>query len=319
MAQLDAAAGSEVDTDTTAPDTSEAVDTTPTDNPADALYADDQPQAEPEDDEEQPLDDEEEADNEAEAVLAPASLKPEEKEQFAQLPPEAQRVFSEVLARRDRETQQGLESARSAQRDAERAAADQVAQTQRDFAARAEQLIAAFHPQPPEPPPPYLAEQNPQQYLILQARYLSDQRAYEQDVSTYNQLIGKVGGMSASSEQHFAARSDEELQQEISKLRSIPEFADEQQRPEFLQQVTDFAVELEFTPEEISALNAKHVMALHKARQWKHKAEKWEAHVKKRNERPRTVNQRFAAAPAGNAGTRQSAPTDPLKALYPND
>jgi hypothetical protein len=309
--QLDeAGAGSEVDIDATAPDTSEAVTADETQSPADALYPEDQPPAEPEDDEE-PLqeDDDEEADEEAEAINAPASLTPEEKERFAQLPLEAQRFATETLARRDRETQQGLESARSAQREAERTAADQVAQTQRDSAERYRNLIQAFQP---TPPPAELARRDPTAFLIEKAQY-------DEDIQQFNALVGQIDGMSQQATQHFEQRDQAWMQEQVSQLRSIPEFADDAKRPEFQRQIGEMGKELGYSDDELANVSAKDIFAINKARQWKLKADKWDGHQKKRNERPRAVGGKFASAPVGNAGTQKSAPIDPLKALYPND
>lgn len=311
MAQLDAAAaGSEVDIDATAPDTSEAEAEQTTQTPAEALYADDQPQAD--EDAEQPdaeESDDDEAEEEAEAINAPASLTPEEKEQFAQLPPEAQRVFSETLARRDREIQQGLESARSAQRDTERTAADRIAQTQRDFAQRAERLIAAFAP---TPPPAELARQDPTAFLIQKAQY-------DEDIQQFQALVGQIGGINQQASQHFEQRDQAWMQEQFNQLRSIPEFADDAKRPEFQRQIGEMGKELGYSDDELANVSAKDIFAINKARQWKLKAEKWDAHQKKRNERPRAVGGRFSAAPVGNAGTQQSGQKSAAEILYPND
>lgn len=311
MAQLDeAAAGSEVDIDATAPDTSEAEAEQTTQTPAEALYADDQPQT---DDDTEQLDadesDDDEAEEEAEAVNAPASLTPEEKERFAQLPPEAQRVFSATLARRDREIQQGLESARLAQREAERTAADQVAQTQRDFASRFENLIKAFQPTPPSPD---LARTDPATYLYAKAQF-------DEDIQQFQALVGQVDGLKQQSSQHFEQRDQAWMQEQFNQLRSIPEFADDAKRPEFQRQIGEMGKELGYSDEELANVSAKDIFAINKARQWKLKAEKWDAHQKKRNERPRSVGGKFASAPVGNVGMRQSGAKSAADLLYPND
>lgn len=312
MAQYseDTAAVAEAQVDQTAPDDSQAELTTETQNPADALYPEDQPQAEPEDDEEQlQEDDDEEADEEAEVINAPASLTPEEKERFAQLPPEAQRFATETLARRDRETQQGLESARSAQREAERTAADQVAQTQRDFASRFEGLIKAFQP---TPPPPDLARSDPAAYLYAKAQF-------DEDIQQFQALVGQVDGLKQQSSQHFEQRDEAWMQEQFSQLRSIPEFADDAKRPEFQRQIGEMGKELGYSDDELANVSAKDIFAINKARQWKLKAEKWDAHQKKRNERPRAVGGKFASAPVGNAGMQKTGTKSAADLLYPND
>lgn len=300
-----AAAVAEAEVAQTAADNSQSTnDTSQVDETAEqALYEDDQPEG----DELDELQDEDEA---PEPVEAPASLKAEEKEQFAQLPPEAQRFAADILKRRDQETQQGLETARSAQRQAEASAASQVAQTQQQFAAQAAALVQAFQP---APPPIELARQDPAEYQYQKA-------IYDEQMGNYQQLVGQIAGLHSQSEQHTVAQRQTWLQEQANQLRSIPEFADDTKRPEFQRQIADFGRELGFTDEELAEASAKHVMALHKFRQDRADAEKWRQHKAKRNERPRAAAGRFAAAPTGTGAPARAGSVDStLKALYPND
>lgn len=268
-----------------------------------ALYEDDLPEGEEGRDEQ--LDD-----DELEPIEAPASLKAEEKEQFAQLPPEAQRFAAEVLKRRDQETQQGLEAARSAQRQAEASAADHAAQVQQQFAAQAAQLVQAFQP---TPPPVELARSDPAEYQYLKA-------IYDEQLGTYNELVRQIAGLHTQSEQHFGAQRQAWMQEQVNQLRSIPEFADDAKRPEFQRALADVGKELGFSDEELAGVGAKEVFALNKVKSWKADAEKWRQHQSRRNQRPRAAQGRFAAAPVGNgAPARAPGVNDTLKALYPND
>lgn len=304
MAQLDAAAVAEADVVETAPENSQDIDTTEAESPTDAesLYGDDQPETV-----EESLD---EADgDQVEAVSAPASLNQEEKDQFAQLQPEAQRALSEILSRRDRETQQGLEAARSAQREAQRTAADQVANAQRQHAQQLSQIVQAFAPQPPSVE---LAREDPGEYAYQKA-------LYDQSMGQFNQLIGSITSLNTEADQHSENRKREWLQEQVNQLRSIPEYADDATRPQFLAGLTEVGRELGFTDEDLADVSAKDVFALHKVRQLKIDADKWRAHQKKRNERPRAVGGRFAAAPAGRGAAPVTGVNDTLKTLYPND
>jgi len=314
VAQLDAAAVAEADV--IAPDNSQGTnETSPVDQPkADetaeqALYDDDQPKEGEEGTEEQ-QDDDDDGEDAPEPVTAPASLKAEEKERFAQLPPEAQRFAAEVLARRDQETQQGLEAARSAQREAERTAADHAAQIQQQYAEQFAGLVQAFQP---TPPPLELARTNPAEYQYQKA-------LFDEQAATYQHLVGQISGIKDQSQQHFAAQQQAWMQEQINALRSIPEFADDATRPEFQRQIAEVGKELGYADEDLAAVSAKDVMALNKVRNWKAKAEKWDQHQRKRNERPRAAQGRFAAAPVGNGAPAQGGGVkDTLKALYPND
>lgn len=304
MAQLDeAAAGTEAEVVETAPEiqgteTNEASD-------AESFYAEDLPEGGDGAEEDDFADD-----DAPEPIAAPVSLKAEEKEQFAQLPPEAQRFTSEILARRDRETQQGLETARLAQQEAQRSAADQVATAQRDFAQRFERVVSAFRPQAPSPE---MARENPSEYLYAKARY-------DEEIASFESLIGQVGQLTGQSDAHFQQRQQEWMAEQVNQLRSIPEIVDDAKRPQFLADIRAIGIDLGFTDEDLSQVSAKDVFALNKVRTLKAKADKWDAHQKQRNNRPRTVQGRFSAAPGGGVGAANGGgPNATLKALYPND
>lgn len=308
MVQSDVtAAGAEADVADTTTETQGAEATTqPADNADEPDFYD---EGDPFD--EQPKEEKPAGEEAAEkpSIDAPASLNAEEKEQFTQLPPEAQRALSSILQRRDSETQQGLESARTAQRDAERSAADRIAQAQRLYAEKSTKLIQAFAPQPP---PLELARQDP-------AEYTYQKGLYEQEMAQFQALVAKIGEDHQQSQQHFDARNQEWLQEQVKQLMSIPEIANEATRAGFIQNLEKIGVELGYGAEALREADAKDIFALNKARQWKEKAEKWDAHQKMRNERPRAASGRFSAAPAGARAAAQPGQTDTLKALYPND
>jgi hypothetical protein len=277
-----------------------------------SFYEDEQskePEQAPDDEPDSDEDDDSAEPEQEPAIDAPVSLKAEEKEQFAQLQPEAQRMLSEVLSRRDRETQQGLESARKAQRDAESSAADQVAQTQRSYADQFEQLVSAFAPQPPDP---RLAQQDP-------GAYIAEKAMYDQQIGQFQQLVQQIGGIRQQADSHAQQQDQEWRASQARELMSIPEFADETQRVEFLTNVEGFATsEGGYSADEVAQAGAKDIVLLKKAMAWKADAEKWRNHIKRRNERPRESGKfARAAAPVGAGG--QTGSNDILKTLYPND
>lgn len=272
-----------------------------------SFYADDQgPEEEP-----QVEDDDVEGDEDGGPetdIVAPVGLKAEEREQFAQLPPEAQRVMTGILDRRNQDAQKGVDAAISAQRDAERSAADQVAQAQRDFAQRFANVLGAFAP---KPPPAELARQNPGEYLYRDS-------IYKQELAAFNDLAGGISQLNTQAESHFEGRTAEWADEQVKQLKAIPEFANEETRPQFISDINNVGVELGYSMESLAEADASDVFALNRARAWKLKADKWDGYQKKRNERPRAAQGRFAAAASG-VRTAQVTQTDTLKALYPND
>lgn len=273
------------------------------------MYPDEQ--AEPEEGEtgEEGEEFEQEEDEPEEAIVLPASLKPDEQERFKQLPPEAQQFATEVLSRRDKEIQQGLNSAREAQRTAERAAADQVAEAKADFAERTKAVLSAFAPQPPDP---LLAQQNPGAYIAQKA-------IYDQQIAEFNQLFGQVDAFKGDASQHFEQQKQEWYAEQRKQLMSVPEFADESTRATFLTDIETFASsEFGYSPEEISQAGAKDILLVKKARDWKAKADKWEAYQKRRMQPVREAKRQPKVAGVGARGNAGQA-DDVLKALYPND
>lgn len=295
------------DVDASAPDNSQAAEKTESPENTDAadFYADDQAEQAPVEDEEEPAGDEAE-----EPIDAPVSLKAEEKKQFEQLPTEAQRVLSEVLQRRDRETQQGLEAARAAQREAQTSAADEIAQTKRTFAQQSASLLAAFAPQPP---PLEMARDNPAEYQYRKA-------LFEEESAGFNQLVQNLTGIHQEAEGHFTQREQEANAERLKGLMSIPEIASEETRGQFFQEIEAFGTtHLGYSVEALAQMDATDVAALKRAMADKTDAEKWRAHQKKRNDRPREAQGRFAAAPVGARAAGQAGQADVLKTLYPND
>lgn len=288
--------------DTTEPDNSE-VDTTQEDDGA-ASYYDDEPNTDDLDDGD--IDDDDEEDGEPlEAITAPASLKADEKEQFAQLPPEAQRWASEVLSRRDTEIQQGLSDAKLAQREAETSAADKVAQTQRDYADRFENFAQAFAPQPPDP---QLAQQNPGAYIAAKA-------SYDAEIAEFNQIKEQIGGIRKDAEGHDTAQTQQWQQEQFNQLMSVPEFANEETRKDFLTSVQNFGVENGYSLEELAEASARDVIVLKRAMADRSDADKWRDHVKKRNERPRQAGKFAKAAPVGRK-VQGNPKADPMESYY---
>lgn len=243
-----------------------------------------------------------------EDIAAPVGLKAEDKERFAQLPREAQQLAAEIIGNRVKDAQVGVEKAMSAQREAERTAADTVAETQRDYAERFTRFTQAFAPQPPQ-----------RQQYPNDTAYLVAMEDHRRESAQFQQLVEQIDGMKGEADSHSQARDQEWRQEQVKQLNSVPEFADESTRGAFLQSVEDFAVnDLGYGKDEIAQAGAKDIIGLKKAMSWKAKAEKYDAYVARRNERPRQSGRFARPAPAGGrVEVKQSG--HPLASLYPND
>lgn len=260
--------------------------------------------------------DEEDADGEPEEedIAAPVGLKAEQKDQFAQLPKEAQRVVSEIIKSREVDAQKGVQSALEAQREAERTAADRVAQTQQQYAEQFAGLVQAFQP---TPPPKELALTNVAEYQYRMA-------TFQEEMATYQQLVEQITGIRSQAEQHFGAQHEEWTRKQVEQLFSVPEIADETTRDATLTAIKQFGNDLGYSQEELANATAKDIIALNKMRvrleKAEAKAEKWDRHQTKRNERPRQATSgRFATAAVGNGTPPRTQSGDPLEVCYPND
>lgn len=306
MVHLDGeAAGAEVEATLAAPDNqgAEAADANDTSGEADFYEEGDPFEDGPEREDDQPaLEDEE-------PIEAPVSLKADEKEKFSQLPSEAQQALTEIIQRRERDAQKGVTAAQAAQRQAEANAADQIAQTQAQHAEAMGRFLQAFAPQPP---PIELAQHDPQAFVLQKA-------IFDDEYATFQQIAGAVVGMQDQAQQHFKAQEQAQNQERLRGLMSIPEFASEASRAEFINGIESVGTAMGYDVETLTQMDVRDMAALKRAREWKDKAEKWDAHQKKRNERPRVATGRFTAAPAGARSTAAPTQNDTLKMLYPND
>lgn len=301
-------AGAEAEVEQTAPESQGGEQ-----NDATQFYSEDQPvEAEPELEDDDTLDDDDDADEPADkpTIVQAVGLKAEEQERFAHLSPEDQRFVADVLQRRHVETKNGLEAATMKAREAERTAADQVAASSQ---AHAQQLRALVNEFAPKPPPIELARTHPGEYQYQKA-------LFDQDMADYTALVGSIEGIGGQSAQHLQQREQEQTQERIKGLMNIPEFANDESRPQLLASVEKHGIEyLGYDLERLGQMDATDLRALMKSQKDAEDAAKWRNHQKRRNERPRQAGGRFSAAPAGSAPAQTSAPTDDLKVCYPND
>lgn len=240
----------------------------------DALFADEedeQPEPEPDadevDDEGEEIDDEQDDEPDTPAIEPPASLTADEKARFAQLPPEAQQMLSEVETRRNQQVQQATTKAADAQREAQAAAANAAMEAKRATADQYRQFVAAYAPREPDP---NLAYTNPQQYVALKAQY-------DAELAQHSQVVQQIDALKAEADQHFAAQQQEWNRQQVSELMKVPEFADPTTRATFIESLSAIGTELGFPPEVMAEAGATDILALKRAAEWKAKADRLDA------------------------------------------
>lgn len=273
-----------------------------------AYYPDDVAEGEPEEGEPEGEDDDAEEGEPEEDIAVPVGLKAEQKERFAQLPVEAQRIAAELIGQRERDTQAGVEKALSAQREAERTAADTIAQTQQEYAGIFERFAEVFAPQPPD-----------RSHYTNANDYLLAKEDYRDAMADFDKLKEQITGIKSEAGSHFQQQTQEWQQEQIKQLMSVPEYANQDTRVEFLTGVQEFALGEGFTEEELANASAREIIHLKRAKADRADAEKWRAHIAKRNQRPRQAGKFAKAAPAGGQAPKPKQSSNPLAALYPDD
>ena len=242
----------------------------------DALFAeegDDEEETDPEADADEADDDGEEQDDEQDdepdtpAIEPPASLTADEKARFAQLPPEAQRMLSEVETRRNQQVQQATTNAANAQREAQAAAANAQMEAARTYADQYRQFVTSYAPAEPDP---NLAYTNPQLYIQHKAQY-------DAEMAQHSKIVQQIDAMKAQADQHFSIQQQEWSRQQAAELMKVPEFADPTKRGPFLETLSNIGMELGFTPEAMADASASEILALKRAAEWKADSEKLKA------------------------------------------
>lgn len=238
--------------------------------------------------------DEDDEDDEPEtAIEAPASLKAEEKEAFSQLPKEAQQFVRQFATRRDSEIQQGLEQARTAQRNAESSAAQQVAEATQ---AHAEQLMAVAQATAPQMPGDELLATNPQAYLQAKARY-------DREKAQHDQFVQQIHAMHEGARQELDQAEQQAIQAEWREvITDLPEAKDPQQWKALLEELTPFAKNLGYTDEQIASARPRDIRMVKRFRATQDKADKYDALMARKMERVRSgkTAKSNAAQPKGS-------------------
>lgn len=231
------------------------------------------------------------------AIPPPVSLNAEEKEVFAQLPPEAQQAWAASETRRNQQVQEATTRASEAQRVAEAKAAQANAQAEAVFAEQLKAVVSAFAP--PEPNPDNYADIN--HYRHAKAQYDYAKAQHEQ----FAQQVAVIGHETPEAK---AARINARDQQ----LLTIPEIADPATRDSFIASAFSVAAELGYDQADLADnMDAGDLKALAQAAKWKADSEELARIKAKSQERVRDKRSgKFKAIKPGAAphgDTRQGS------------
>lgn len=204
-------------------------------------------------------DDAEETDEDEEqaqpAIEAPVSLNAEEKEVFAQLPPEAQQAWAASETRRNTQVQEVTTKAKEAQRQAEQAAASANRQAEYRMGEQLKAFTAAFEPQMPDPT----------RYQDIQS-YQRDKAIYDHAKAQHDDLVQQVTQIGVETAEQRAER----IKMRDAELLKIPEIADETTRDGFIKGAFDVAAELGYDHSDLAEnMDANDLKALGLAAKWK--------------------------------------------------
>jgi len=189
------------------------------------------------------------------AIDPPVSLNAEEKEVFAQLPPEAQQAWAASETRRNTQVQEATTKAKEAQRAAEQQAAAADSQAQSIYRAQLEQVAQAFAPQEPDP----------NNYADIR-HYQADKARYDYAKAQHNQFVQQVSSIGVETPEMKAQR----LQSRDAELMAIPEVANEETRSEYIGKAFSLATEFGYKQDELAdIMEARDLKLLAQAAQWR--------------------------------------------------
>lgn len=315
----DAAVGGDSVDDTTVAteavvDTPQDTESTPDEVTETEMYPDDKPaDASEEDDtgEQQTNED----DEPAEVIEAPASLNADEKTQFAQLDPKAQRLLADVEARRNSQVTAATTKAANAQREAESRAAMADAQAKAVYSQQLRAVVESI--KLPPAPDANLAYTDPASYVAQKAQY----DAAQAELSQFMQEVEAIGGEASSTvDQAFVDARDRALM-------AIPEIQNEETRSGFFDKAFEAADKIGLDRSQIDHATADELKALRSIYDDQQDAKLWREHKAAKDAARRNPNGQFkptrnlppVTIKPGTLSNRPAPSTDPVKMLYPND
>ena len=189
------------------------------------------------------------------AIPPPVSLNAEEKEVFAQLPPEAQQAWAASETRRNQQVQEATTRASEAQRLADAKAASANAQAEARFATQLKEVVSAFAP----------AEPDPANYADIR-QFQHAKANYDYAKAQHDAFAQQVATVGYETPEAKAAR----IQARDQTLLTIPEIADPATRDTFIQSAFSVAAELGYDQADLAEnMDAGDLKALAQAAKWK--------------------------------------------------
>lgn len=315
----DAAVGGDSVDDTTVAteavvDTPQDTESTPDEVTETEMYPDDKPaDASEEDDtgEQQTNED----DEPAEVIEAPASLNADEKTQFAQLDPKAQRLLADVEARRNSQVTAATTKAANAQREAESRAAMADAQAKAVYSQQLRAVVESI--KLPPAPDANLAYTDPASYVAQKAQY----DAAQAELSQFMQEVDAIGGEASNTvDQAFVDARDRALM-------AIPEIQNEETRTGFFDKAFEAADKIGLDRSQIDHATADELKALRSIYDDQQDAKLWREHKAAKDAARRNPNGQFkptrqlppVTIKPGTITGRPAQSNDPIAVLYPND
>lgn len=315
----DAAVGGDSVDDTTVAteavvDTPQDTESTPDEVTETEMYPDDKPADVSEEDDtgEQQTNEDDEP---AEVIEAPASLNADEKTQFAQLDPKAQRLLADVEARRNSQVTAATTKAANAQREAESRAAMADAQAKAVYSQQLRAVVESI--KLPPAPDANLAYTDPASYVAQKAQY----DAAQAELSQFMQEVEAIGGEASSTvDQAFVDARDRALM-------AIPEIQNEETRSGFFDKAFEAADKIGLDRSQIDHATADELKALRSIYDDQQDAKLWREHKAAKDAARRNPNGQFkptrnlppVTIKPGTLSNRPAPSTDPVKMLYPND
>ena len=225
--------------------------------------------------------DEKEDEPEAPAIAPPISWDKDAKELFAQLPSDLQAKVVEREAQREKAIQTATTEAATAKRNAAAEAQAQLAAHQRQYAQELEQIAARLAPQRPDPA---LAYSDPAAYVQAQAYFESANAQHQQWLQQADAVKAEAQERDNFALQHALAQDNQILSEKLG-----DDWTDATKRMALLTGLTEAGAVLGYDPQRIAQADAKDLLALKTAADWKSKAEKYDLLMASRTEAVRTA------------------------------
>lgn len=242
-------------------------------------------EAEPETGEDEAEIDDEQEDEELPDIDPPVSLTAEEKEEFKTLPREAQEILVRRVGALEKGFQSKAQQAANAERNAQQAALEQLAQIERNYSQQFQQIAQQFTAQRPDP---RLLTSDPQTYS--QQLYAFEQAEAQRQ---YAQQQAEAYAQQAAQREEQIERETQQREAQILS-ENLPGFFDPQTGSELRRKLTDAAKAMGYSDELITNANAQDILAMNIAAEWKAKADQLDKLNKSKMQKVRSAKGKMA-------------------------